>query len=84
MYDTCTSKIPIQRGNAIPSFASPLPALAVKPPPRVGGARCQQQREPPIDGYRTVPVGGIVLGEGVETECEQEYRDELFHVDREV
>ena len=76
MYDTCTSKIPIQRGNAIPSFASPLPALAVKPPPRVGGARCQQQREP--------PVGGIVLGEGVETECEQEYRDELFHVDREV
>ncbi len=84
MYDTCTSKIPIQRGNAIPSFASPLPALAVKPPPRVGGARCQQQREPPVDGYGAVPVGGIVLGEGVETECEQEYRDELFHVDREV
>jgi hypothetical protein len=44
-----------------------------------GGARCQQQREPSVDGYRTVPVGGIVLGKGVESEREQEYRDELFH-----
>lgn len=27
-------------------------------------------------------LGGIVLGECMETEGEQEYRDELFHVDR--
>ena len=61
-----------------------LRALAVKPPSRVGGPRRQQQREPPVNGYRTVPVCRIVLGEGVQTECEQEYSYELFHVDREV
>jgi hypothetical protein len=57
-----------------------LASLPVKPPPRIGSSRCQQQREPPVDGYGTVSVGGIVLGEGVETECEQEYGHELFHV----
>ena len=65
MYDTCSYKIAIQRGNAIPSFALLLRALAVKPPPRVGGARCHQQREPPVDRYGAVSVGGIVLGESV-------------------
>ena len=61
-----------------------LLALAVKPPPRIGGPRRQQQREPAIDWDDPVAIGGIVLGECVETECEQEYGDELFHVDREV
>ena len=61
-----------------------LRALAVKLSPRISGPRCQQQREPPIDRYRTVPVCRIILGEGVETECEQEYGNELFHVNREV
>ena len=59
-----------------------LAVLAAQPSARIGGSRCQQQREPPVDGYCAVSVGRIVLGEGVETECEQEYRDELFHVDR--
>ena len=50
----------------------------------IGGSRCEQQREPPVDGHRAISVGGIILGEGVETECEQEYRDELFHIYRKV
>ena len=57
-----------------------LRALAVKPPSRIGGSRCQQQREPPVDGHRTVPVCRIVLGEGVHVYYEQQYRYELFHV----
>jgi hypothetical protein len=45
----------------------------------IGGSRCEQQREPPVDGHLSIPVCRIVLGEGVETKCEQDYRDELFH-----
>ena len=45
----------------------------------IGGAHCQQQREPSVDGHRPVPIGGIILGKGVEIYGEQEYRDELFH-----
>jgi len=76
--------LPVQHRNAFPSFSSLLRFLAVKSPPGIGGPRRQQQREPSVDGHRTVPVGGIVLGEGVQTECEQKYSYELFHVDREV
>jgi hypothetical protein len=46
----------------------------------IGGSRCEQQREPPVDGHRSISVCRIILGEGVETECEQEYGYELFHV----
>ena len=44
-----------------------LASLPVKPPPRIGGSRCEQQREPPVDRYCAVPVSRIILGEGVET-----------------
>ena len=42
-----------------------FPAVAVKLPPRVAGPRRQQQREPPVDGYRTIPVFHVGLGEGI-------------------
>ncbi len=76
--------LPVQHRNAFPSFSSLLRFLAVKSPPGIGGPRCQQQREPPIYGYGAVPIGRIILGEGVQIQYEQEYRNEFFHVDREV
>ena len=40
-----------------------LPITADTP----GGPRRQQQREPPVDRYRTIAVGRIIgLGEGVD------------------
>ena len=57
-------------------------AMLLYPPDAIGGSRCQQQREASVEGYCAVSIGRIVLGEGVETEGEQEYRDELFHVER--
>ena len=56
-----------------------LASLMEDPPASIGGSRCQQQREPPVEGNDSVAIGGIVLGEGVQTEYEQEYGDELFH-----
>ena len=50
----------------------------------IGGSRCEQQREPPVDGYRAISICRIILGEGVETECEQDYGYELFHIYRKV
>ncbi len=50
----------------------------------ISGTRCQQQREASVEGNDPVAIGGIILGEGVETEGEQEYGYELFHVDRKV
>ena len=32
----------------------------------IGGAHCQQQREPSVDGHRPVPIGGNPLGKGGE------------------
>ena len=53
--------------------------MAPHPACTKSGTRRQQQREPPIDRYRTVSVCRIVLGEGIEIYDEQEYSDELFH-----
>ena len=41
--------------------------LPIQPVTGIGGPRRQQQREPPVDRYRTIAVGRIIgLGEGVD------------------
>ena len=68
----------IQKMNRSGSVAATLP----RPSDAIGSPGRQQQREASVEGNRSVSIGRIVLGEGVETEGEQEYGYELFHVER--